>query len=347
MSSEITMWHYSIDGEKLGPVSTPELRRLASIGQIAPTDLVWKDGMTDWIPASRIKDLFPAGASGKPRANAPSGDGTGVSPTALITEGAGKMTEGAGKMLEHVGRFSTQMHDISSSMFQSEAGAERDNHPAIFVREKYFGGCIQKGMNPNILHSLGSTILTILFSWVYLIAILYQMGAAWQFLPFHRTEFLSVRLRRRVRPAVIVPAIITWVVQVFAVSFVLYAGLGIAALVAAKLEIGAFAAMAGLIALGLSALWYAICNYTALKLIRGLDPDTLFDYQAVLEYGYPRKVALIRGTSGASVEQQLEGVLALCEKLSTVEFSRWDQVTTHGRDGLMGGIWNRVQNLGL
>jgi len=52
-------WWYARDDEQLGPLSPGELRRLAVSGGLAPTDLVWRDGMNEWAPAARIKGLFP------------------------------------------------------------------------------------------------------------------------------------------------------------------------------------------------------------------------------------------------------------------------------------------------
>lgn len=52
-------WHYSRDGQQFGPVSGGELRQLVAHGGLSPTDLIWRDGLADWVPASRIKGLFP------------------------------------------------------------------------------------------------------------------------------------------------------------------------------------------------------------------------------------------------------------------------------------------------
>jgi|GEM_PF-2056418 len=37
-------WHYAIDGEKHGPVTSQQLKELAASGDIQPTDLVWTSG---------------------------------------------------------------------------------------------------------------------------------------------------------------------------------------------------------------------------------------------------------------------------------------------------------------
>jgi hypothetical protein len=54
-------WYYSRSGQQLGPVTGSELRQLAVQGLLSPIDLIWREGLTDWLPASRIKGLFPPG----------------------------------------------------------------------------------------------------------------------------------------------------------------------------------------------------------------------------------------------------------------------------------------------
>jgi hypothetical protein len=52
-------WHRLVGGKPEGPFPAEDLRRLASIGQFGPTELVWRQGMPAWVPAGRIADLFP------------------------------------------------------------------------------------------------------------------------------------------------------------------------------------------------------------------------------------------------------------------------------------------------
>lgn len=52
------VWHYSRDGERHGPVTAGELKRLAASGELSPDDSVWKDGMEKWMPARSVKGLF-------------------------------------------------------------------------------------------------------------------------------------------------------------------------------------------------------------------------------------------------------------------------------------------------
>jgi hypothetical protein len=59
-------WHYSRDGKKHGPVSSPELQSLARKGLLNPEDLVWKEGMESWQKAGQLKGLFPTVAAAPP-----------------------------------------------------------------------------------------------------------------------------------------------------------------------------------------------------------------------------------------------------------------------------------------
>lgn len=72
-------WHYASGSKTTGPVSSHELKRLTAAGVIAPTDLVWKDGMAQWVEARTVRGLFsdaaeaaaPARAADPPRTPPP------------------------------------------------------------------------------------------------------------------------------------------------------------------------------------------------------------------------------------------------------------------------------------
>jgi hypothetical protein len=52
-------WFYAKDDQRLGPVSEQELKGLATDGKLKPGDLVWRDGMPDWVEARTQAVLFP------------------------------------------------------------------------------------------------------------------------------------------------------------------------------------------------------------------------------------------------------------------------------------------------
>jgi GYF domain 2/Domain of unknown function (DUF4282) len=60
-------WWYTKNGERQGPVSSSQLRQLAQSGELLPTDMVFKEGGTEWKLATTVSNLFPpsgAGSSG-------------------------------------------------------------------------------------------------------------------------------------------------------------------------------------------------------------------------------------------------------------------------------------------
>jgi hypothetical protein len=63
-------WYYARNNQKHGPLTPQQLRQAAATGRLQATDMVWKEGMQKWVPASSIQGLFPppqAAAAGPPR----------------------------------------------------------------------------------------------------------------------------------------------------------------------------------------------------------------------------------------------------------------------------------------
>ena len=54
-----SLWYYSRDDLKRGPVTSNELHRLAQRSKLHPDDLVWCHGMAQWVPARTIRGIFP------------------------------------------------------------------------------------------------------------------------------------------------------------------------------------------------------------------------------------------------------------------------------------------------
>lgn len=77
-------WYYSKNGTQLGPVSQAELAAKLASGEVSLYDLVWKEGMGDWIPASRVPELSSttqaAAASPPPPAPAPADPSSAATP---------------------------------------------------------------------------------------------------------------------------------------------------------------------------------------------------------------------------------------------------------------------------
>jgi uncharacterized membrane protein YjgN (DUF898 family) len=56
-------WYYLSGGKQLGPVSAAQLKELAAGGRLQPTDMIWKEGLPQWIAANSVKGLFGGSSS--------------------------------------------------------------------------------------------------------------------------------------------------------------------------------------------------------------------------------------------------------------------------------------------
>lgn len=53
------VWYYARGESEQGPISTAQIKALAAAGALKRDDLVWKEGMENWLPASDVSELFP------------------------------------------------------------------------------------------------------------------------------------------------------------------------------------------------------------------------------------------------------------------------------------------------
>ena len=50
-------WYYAKNSTQLGPVTDAEIRGKLASGEIGAADMVWKEGMQDWLPVSKVPEL--------------------------------------------------------------------------------------------------------------------------------------------------------------------------------------------------------------------------------------------------------------------------------------------------
>jgi uncharacterized RDD family membrane protein YckC len=55
-------WYVAIKGKRQGPLSGNQIRQMATNGTIGPDDLLWKEGMAQWVRCDSVKGLFPPAA---------------------------------------------------------------------------------------------------------------------------------------------------------------------------------------------------------------------------------------------------------------------------------------------
>lgn len=73
-------YKYKRDGEEHGPFTAREMRALAADGSLRPLDLIWMEGTTSWVPASKLKGLFDEPA--EPKASSAAAAAAAVVPIA-------------------------------------------------------------------------------------------------------------------------------------------------------------------------------------------------------------------------------------------------------------------------
>ena len=60
------VWYYARGESEQGPISTAQIKALAAAGALKRDDLVWKEGMENWLPAGHVNELYP---SAEPKKN--------------------------------------------------------------------------------------------------------------------------------------------------------------------------------------------------------------------------------------------------------------------------------------
>ncbi len=50
-------WYVQRNEKKLGPFSNKDLRRLVAAGKLTSGDMLWKEGLPEWVAASRVESL--------------------------------------------------------------------------------------------------------------------------------------------------------------------------------------------------------------------------------------------------------------------------------------------------
>jgi TM2 domain-containing membrane protein YozV len=77
-------WYYAKNNERLGPVPLAELRSLITKGGLQPSDLVWSEHLPGWVPAKKVRELFPPQpADSVPGVRVPAARNTPAKPAAV------------------------------------------------------------------------------------------------------------------------------------------------------------------------------------------------------------------------------------------------------------------------
>jgi hypothetical protein len=67
-SAPVAAWFYHAGGQQYGPVPATEIRRLLSAGDLSPDDMVWREGLENWLAIAKVPELSPRSAAAGGRA---------------------------------------------------------------------------------------------------------------------------------------------------------------------------------------------------------------------------------------------------------------------------------------
>ena len=70
----MTQWYVAVEGRRYGPVTAEQLGAWAQQGRLTAQDLVWREGMAEWVAAGTVEELaalFAGGVAGATPAGGP------------------------------------------------------------------------------------------------------------------------------------------------------------------------------------------------------------------------------------------------------------------------------------
>jgi uncharacterized membrane protein len=98
-------WYYVDAGQQAGPVDDAQLEELSRTGKIQSETLVWREGMANWEPYSKVKPSAPAALAEPPMPSVPPvAPAAGDVPKEGICSECGK-TFATADMIQHHGRY--------------------------------------------------------------------------------------------------------------------------------------------------------------------------------------------------------------------------------------------------
>jgi hypothetical protein len=59
----MAQWYSGRDGQQYGPFEEAQMMSMVADGRVLSSDLVWREGLAQWVPASSVPELFPSGAN--------------------------------------------------------------------------------------------------------------------------------------------------------------------------------------------------------------------------------------------------------------------------------------------
>jgi RsiW-degrading membrane proteinase PrsW (M82 family) len=133
-------WYWKENNERRGPISSKELVALATAQRITPQTLIFKEGATDWVPASKVKGLFDG------QSNV---DGPPPFPEASTEPSANGSVFGAARV-----RASLLMRDLRSLNWREEIIPIDESNLRVLIRDYVFWAVVLAGIVPELIGTI-------------------------------------------------------------------------------------------------------------------------------------------------------------------------------------------------
>jgi len=335
-------WYYTKNGQRMGPVTDLELKQLATSGGLTSSDQIWKEGMASWINAGNVKGLFLQSSSSDQ-----------VIASGKQQDSIEKISKAGQSVLSKIGNIAERVGSITGEAINYDQNiTEEVDAPGIILKDKYFGGRQKIGTSLFQLNTTGGKVMASIFSFLYMGFIVYLSLSAWVFLPFYKTDFIKISLKQSLRWEKLLPIVTSWFVtmSIGAILTVVlliinnYIGNMISQfidkqnpdpngfLASVKTFFERFSLTLNICILSLLIVFYIYSNLAANSKFAGLLNYTRTS--VTLDYGFPNKVRLISTVTDATIESQIETVLALCNAIEKANFAPWETVNHDRNNGL-------------
>ena len=141
-------WYWTEKDRRRGPCSGRELKELLANGRMQPMTLVWKQGLSEWVAAKTVKNLFDEPES----ATAP----VSTESPPPLPKATPAMPANAGAALESAKHHATSfLADLKSLNFREEVVPIDATNLAILLRDYVFWGVALLGIVPLLIGTLG------------------------------------------------------------------------------------------------------------------------------------------------------------------------------------------------
>lgn len=112
-------WYVGRNTARTGPFSLTQLRRMVASGQVVATDLVWREGMANWMPCATVAELQGDKAAAEAQ-NPYAAPKSSATPDAIV--GAPRGIDGPGGRLAHRPFSFSAAFDVASQTFMAQWG---------------------------------------------------------------------------------------------------------------------------------------------------------------------------------------------------------------------------------